>query len=183
MKSRNGGGSTNATQSHFVVEIRSLDASGWRTLCTFCLFSGKLSKENCVQCMFLRILFAVIKQRAMAYFAERHDALGFLGKKYSKPSKVTFTSVDFAYNGKSKTVASKHSFLRWYIACWIKINGLIEVKTCDIIVQTCDFRNRFREIANQKQGGKYYSDLRSFERFKKAWRNMLTTKMPVDQRK
>ena len=63
--------------------------------------------------MFLRILFAVIKQRAMAYFAERHDALGFLGKKkYSKPTKVTFTSVDFAYNGKSKTVASKHSFLR-----------------------------------------------------------------------
>ena len=33
-------------------------------------------------------------------------------KKYSKPSKVTFTSVNFAYNGKSKTVASKHSFHR-----------------------------------------------------------------------
>ena len=31
--------------------------------------------------MFLRILFAVIKQRAMAYFAERYDALRFLGEK------------------------------------------------------------------------------------------------------
>ena len=50
-------------------------------LYTFCLFLGKLSKENCVQCIFLRILFAAIKQRAIAYFAERHDALGFLGGK------------------------------------------------------------------------------------------------------
>ena len=58
--------------------------------------------------MFLRILFAAMKQRAIAYFADKDS----WKKKYSKPSKVTFTSVNFAYNGKSKTVASKHSVHR-----------------------------------------------------------------------
>ena len=44
-------------------------------------FQGNYQRKTAFSVCFFRIVFAVIKQRAMAYFAERHDALGFLGKK------------------------------------------------------------------------------------------------------
>ena len=41
-------------------------------------FQGSYQRKTALY--FLRIVFEVVKQRAMAYFAERHDALGFLEK-------------------------------------------------------------------------------------------------------
>ena len=39
-------------------------------------------------------------------------------------------------------------------------------KKCEVIFQTCHFLTRFVEIADRKEGDKYYSNWRSLECFK-----------------
>ena len=120
------------------------------------LFPKKLLKETALY-VSLNFFSAVIMPRAIAHFAETDEALGFLEKNYSMLSRVTFTSVKFFLQLKDP---------RQFITtlCSVAANRLHAglnkrewSKTWEMIFQTWRFFfTRFLEIADQKEGKKFY---------------------------